>query len=257
MITVVIPARLGSSRFPGKPLQNILGLPLVEHVRRRSLLAKGIDLVAVATCDEPIKSAIEGFGGVAVMTKDSHERATERVAEAMQTLPGDIVVMVQGDEPLLIPQAINDAAEPLFQDDTLDVVNLLSPLESADDYANVNIVKAVCDLQGNVIFLTRAAVPTFRQPMEVPVYRQTGIMAFRTSFLPRFDAMSETPLEKAESIDMLRVLEHSVRIKGALVDYVTVGVDRPSDVALVESILRENKGQRALFEAISDGAPDE
>ena len=101
MITVVIPARMASSRYPGKPLAEILGLPMVEHVRRRSLLAKGVDLVAVATCDESIKAAVEAFGGRAILTKDTHERCTDRDEEAMQTLPGDIVALVQGDEPLL------------------------------------------------------------------------------------------------------------------------------------------------------------
>ena len=250
MITVVIPARMASSRYPGKPLAEILGLPMVEHVRRRSLLARGVDLVAVATCDEAIKSAVEAFGGHAIMTKDTHERCTDRVEEAMQALPGDIVAMVKGDEPLLNPMAISQVVQPLLDDPELDVVNLLSPLESAEDYANPNIVKAVCDRRGNVIYLSRAAVPYFRVTADVPVYRQTGIMAFRASFLPAFSAMPETALEIAESVDMLRLLEHGVRIRGVIAGYVTIGVDRPSDVALVESVLRQDPAQRALDEQI-------
>jgi 3-deoxy-manno-octulosonate cytidylyltransferase (CMP-KDO synthetase) len=250
MITVVIPARMASSRYPGKPLALIRGLPMVEHVRRRSLLASGVDLVAVATCDESIKSAVEAFGGRAVMTKDTHERCTDRVEEAMHTLPGDIVAMVQGDEPLLNPEAISQVTQPLLDDPSLDVVNLLSPLESPNDYANPNIVKAVCDRQGNVIYLTRAAVPSFRSVVEVPVYRQTGIMAFRASFLPTFSALPETALEIAESVDMLRLLEHGVRIRGVVAAYITIGVDRPSDVELVESVLSHDPVQRALDERI-------
>lgn len=246
MITVVIPARMASSRYPGKPLASILGLPMVEHVRRRSLLAKGVDLVAVATCDEAIKAAVEAFGGRAVMTKDTHERCTDRVEEAMQTLPGDIVAMVQGDEPLLNPEAISQVVQPLLDDPGLDVVNLLSPLESSADYANPNIVKAVCDRRGNVIYLTRAAVPHFRHVTDVPVYRQTGIMAFRAAFLPVFSSLAETALEVAESIDMLRLLEHGVRIRGVVAGYITIGVDRPSDVELVESVLRQDPAQRSL-----------
>ena len=250
MITVVIPARMASSRYPGKPLALIRGLPMVEHVRRRSLLARGVDLVAVATCDESIKSAVEAFGGRAVMTKDTHERCTDRVEEAMHTLPGDIVAMVQGDEPLLNPEAISQVTQPLLDDPSLDVVNLLSPLESPNDYANPNIVKAVCDRRGNVIYLTRAAVPSFRSVVEVPVYRQTGIMAFRASFLPTFSALPETALEIAESVDMLRLLEHGVRIRGVVAAYITIGVDRPSDVELVESVLSHDPVQRALDERI-------
>jgi len=250
MITVVIPARLASSRYPGKPLVPILGLPLVEHVRRRALLAQGVDLVVVATCDEPIKAAIEAYGGIAVMTKDTHERCTDRVEEAMQRMPGEIVAMVQGDEPLLIPEAISQVTQPLLDDVGLGVVNLLSPLESPDDYANPNIVKAVCDRNGYVIYLTRAPVPYFRHSGAVPVYRQTGIMAFRSGFLPRFSALPETALEKAESVDMLRALEHGIRIGGVVAGYTTLGVDRPGDVTLVESVLRKDPVQRALFERI-------
>jgi 3-deoxy-manno-octulosonate cytidylyltransferase (CMP-KDO synthetase) len=250
MITVVIPARMASSRYPGKPLELIMGLPLVEHVRRRALLAQGINLVAVATCDESIKKAVEASGGYAVMTKDTHQRCTDRVEEAMQHLPGDIVAMVQGDEPLLIPEAISQVIQPLLDDPSLDVVNLLSPLESSDDYNNLNIVKAVCNRRGDVIYLTRAPVPYFRQRLDVPVYRQTGIMAFRATFLPHFSALPETALEKAESVDMLRVIEHGIRIGGVVADYITMGIDRPDDVGLVESVLLRDPVQRALYERI-------
>jgi 3-deoxy-manno-octulosonate cytidylyltransferase (CMP-KDO synthetase) len=250
MITVVIPARMASSRYPGKPLELVMGLPLVEHVRRRALLAKDIDNVVVATCDTSIKEAVEAFGGYAVMTKDTHQRCTDRVEEAMQKLPGDIVAMAQGDEPLLIPDAISQVTKPLIDDHGLDVVNLLSPLESLDDYQNPNIVKAVCNRRGDVIFLTRASVPYFRQHMEVPVYRQTGIMAFRAAFLPRFSALQETALEKAESVDMLRVIEHGIRICGVVANYTTLGIDRPEDVGPIESVLKNDPVQSALFEKI-------
>ena len=250
MITVVIPARMGSSRYPGKPLVNIAGLPLVEHVRRRALLAQGINLVVVATCDEEIKSAVEKAGGRAIMTKDTHERCTDRVEEAMQALPGDIVAMVQGDEPLLQPEAVSQVVQPLLDDPTLDIVNMLSPLESEADYANPNIVKAVCNRRMDVIFLTRSAVPYFRKQLLVPVYRQTGIMAFRAAFLPKFSALPETALERAESIDMLRAIEHGVRIAGVVATYTTLGVDRPEDVPLVEDVLQTDPLQRVLHTRI-------
>jgi 3-deoxy-manno-octulosonate cytidylyltransferase (CMP-KDO synthetase) len=165
----------------------------------------------------------------------------------MGSLPGDIVAMVQGDEPLLIPDAVRQVSQPLVDDETLECTNLLSPLGSPDDLTNPSIVKAVCDRNGNVMFLTRAAVPYFRVHIDVPVYRQTGIMAFRTSFLHRFSALPETPLERAESVDMLRALEHGVRIRGVVASYVTLGVDRPSDVPLAERYLRDDPGQRALY----------
>ena len=255
VITAVIPARMASSRYPGKPLVPILGLPMIEHVRRRALMAEGVDHVVVATCDASIKAAVELAGGEAVMTRDTHERCTDRVEEAMQRLPGEIVAMVQGDEPLLIPDAVRMVTRPLLDDETLDVVNLLSPLESDADYLNPNIVKAVCNLRGELMHLTRAAVPHFRERVTVPVYRQTGIMAFRKSFLHRFSSLPETPLERAESVDMLRVLEHGIRIAGVIADYVTLGVDRPTDVALVEAVLRDDAAQRALFERTQSMRP--
>ena len=246
--TVVIPARMGSSRYPGKPLVEILGLPMIEHVRRRVLLAEGVDHVVVATCDASIQTAVEARGGRSVMTKDTHERCTDRVQEAMLNLPGDIVAIVQGDEPLLIPEAVHQVIHPLVDDPSLECVNLLSPLVSDADRENPDIVKAVCNRHGNVIFLTRAPIPHFRDQVAVPVYRQTGIMAFRSSFLQLFSAIPESPLEKAESVDMLRVLDEGVRILGVVADYVTLGVDRPSDVSPIEEILRNDPDQQALFE---------
>lgn len=238
---------MASSRYPGKPLVPILGLPMLEHVRRRALLAQGVDLVAVATCDEAIMQSVISYGGNAVMTKPTHERCTDRVAEAMMKLPGEIIVMVNGDEPLLVPLAITQVITPLLKNAELDVVNLLSPLEAEGDYFNTNIVKAVCDQAGSLIYLTRAPIPFFRHRLSVPVYRQTGIMAFRTTFLSRFSSLPETPLEITESVDMLRVLEHSIRICGVVANYPTLGVDQPSDIALIEAVLERDPAQRDLL----------
>jgi 3-deoxy-manno-octulosonate cytidylyltransferase (CMP-KDO synthetase) len=249
-ITIVIPARMASSRYPGKPLVPILGIPLVEHVRRRALLAKEADLVVVATCDIEIREAVEKAGGKAVMTKDTHQRCTDRIEEAMEHLHGDIVVMVQGDEPLLMPDTIAAVTAPLIADENLPIVNILSNLESHDDYSNPNIVKAACNLQGDVLFFSRAPIPFFRESISVPVYRQTGIMAFRKEALKKFSALPETALERAESVDMLRAIEHGMRIKGVVVDYVTLGVDRPADVELVENFIRKNEIQKSLYQAI-------
>jgi 3-deoxy-manno-octulosonate cytidylyltransferase (CMP-KDO synthetase) len=194
-------------------------------------LAKGEGLVVVATCDTAIKEAVEKAGGKAVMTKDTHERCTDRIEEAMENLPGDIVVMVQGDEPLLMPEAINAVVRLYLADPTLPIVNFCRHCNLKEDYENANIVKAVCKLNGDVIFFTRSSIPFFREQIEVPVYRQTGIMAFRKNALNEFSALPATALEKAESVDMLRAIEHGMRIAGVVADYPTIGVDRPSDVA--------------------------
>jgi 3-deoxy-manno-octulosonate cytidylyltransferase (CMP-KDO synthetase) len=239
---------MASSRFPGKPLVPILDLPMVEHVRRRAELASGVDQVVVATCDRSIFDAVTAAGGLAVMTADTHERCTERVEEAMRSLAGEVVLIVQGDEPLLKPDVLPRVAAPLFERDDVVCVNLLSPLEGDGDLGNPDVVKAVCAINGDVLFLTRARVPYFRKPGPCPVYRQTGIMALRAGFLRTYASLDETPLERAESIDMLRVLEHGYRIAGVRIDYGTVGVDRPEDVPAVERLLVTDAEQAALYQ---------
>ena len=247
---VVIPARMGSTRFPGKPLANIMGFPMIEHIRQRELLAEGIDQVVVATCDQEIMDVVLKNGGSAVMTSDRHERSSERVAEAMESLSGDIVVVAQGDEPLLFPTELQQVAEPFMEDDTIQCVSLLSPLEGDDDYNNPNIVKAVCDLKGFLLFLSRAPIPYYMKEGNCPVYRETGIRAFRSDFLQEYVAFPETPFEKVEAVDMLRILEHGHKIFGVLTDYATIGVDHKEDVSIVEAILRENPAQQAIIRKI-------
>ncbi len=246
---------MASSRYPGKPLELILGLPMVEHVRRRALLAAGASEVVVATCDDSILAAVTAAGGRAVMTADTHERCTDRIEEAMRSLPGEIVVMVQGDEPLLMPDAVSRIAQPLLDRADVSCTNLLSPLESDADLDNPNIVKAACDRSGRIMFFTRARIPYYRSRVDCPIYRQTGIMGFRTGLLRAYAAMPETPFERAESVDMLRLLEHGHAIQGVVVDYPTVGVDRPEDVPLVERILRENAVQRDIHARIQGRGP--
>lgn len=252
---VVIPARMASSRFPGKPLAKILGLPMIEHVRRRALLAEGIDEVIVATCDQEIMDVVTEAEGRAVMTSDTHERCTERVEEAIGTLEGgaldgDVVVVAQGDEPLLIPESLRQVSEPFQEDEALESVSLLSPLEGDADYGNPNIVKAACDRNGYILFYSRAAIPFYQKPGTCPVYRETGIRAFRWDFLHVYVNLPETPFERVESVDMLRLLEHGHRVLGALTDYATTGVDHPEDVAVVEDVIARDKAQRKLYERI-------
>jgi 3-deoxy-manno-octulosonate cytidylyltransferase (CMP-KDO synthetase) len=246
---------MASSRFPGKPLVSIAGLPMVEHVRRRALLASGIDGVVVATCDDSIRQAVTSAGGRAAMTADTHERCTDRVEEAMRSLEGEVVIMVQGDEPLLMPGAVEQVARPLLDDPSVRCTNLLSPLDSDADATNPNIVKAACDQHGDLLFLSRAPIPYYRTPATCPLYRQTGIMAFRADLLRTFSQLPETPFERAEAIDMLRLLEHGYAIRGVVVDYPTVGVDRPEDVPIVERLLREDPTQRSIHQRALDLTP--
>lgn len=227
---------------------------MVEHVRRRAALEEGgADAVIVATCDVSIFDAVRAAGGTAVMTADTHERCTDRIEEAARGIDASIIVMVQGDEPLLFPEAVRQIAAPLVADPSVVCTNLLSPLESEDDRRNPDIVKAACARNGDIMYFSRAPIPLFRSKIDAPVYRQTGIMAFRSDLLKRYATLSETPLERAESVDMFRLLEHGIPIRGVLVDYRTVGVDRPEDVPAVERLLQEDARQRELFERTSRG----
>ena len=188
------------------------------------------------------------------MTADTHERCTERVEEAMYSLTGDVVAIVQGDEPLLLPEAIQQVVSPFLEDDTLLCTNLVSPIESAKDFDDPDIVKAATDQNGFIMFFSRAPIPYFRQRVPCPVYRQTGIWAFKVDFLKKYSSLAPTSFEQVESIDMLRLLEHGYRILAVPTNYETVGVDRAEDVGRVEHVLRTDPVQMALYEKITQGS---
>jgi 3-deoxy-manno-octulosonate cytidylyltransferase (CMP-KDO synthetase) len=241
---------MASSRYPGKPLAVIAGLPMIEHVRRRALLAKGIDEVVVATCDREIAEVVEKAGGKAIMTANTYERSTERVAEAMRSLAGDVVVVAQGDEPLLLPGDLELVAAPFGEDPEVNSASLLSPLEGPADFANPNIVKAACDRQSRIMLYSRAPIPYFQKQGLCPVYRETGIRAFRADFLQTYVALPETPFEKVEAVDMMRLREHGYQVLGVVTSGVTQGVDHPEEVARIEQELRQDSLQRELFDKI-------
>jgi len=245
--SVIIPARMASSRFPGKPLVKIRELPMIEHVRRRALLARGIDEVIVATCDKEIIDVVTQNGGKAVMTADTHERCTTRVDEASYDVDTDIVVIIAGDEPLTLPETIEQVAKPLIDNPDIECTNLVSTIKNDNDFRDVNIVKAALNKAGFIMFYTRAPIPCFRVKDKCPIYRQTGLMAFRTPFLHQYTALPETPFERVESIDMLRLLEHGKRILGVPTDVETYGVDHPEDVDKVLSVLEQDELQQDLY----------
>jgi 3-deoxy-manno-octulosonate cytidylyltransferase (CMP-KDO synthetase) len=228
----------------------IAGLPMIEHVRRRALLAEGVAEVVVATCDRAIFDVVTQAGGRAVMTADTHERSSERVAEAMESLEGDVVVVAQGDEPTLVPDTLTLVASPFHADPTVQAVSLLSPLESEADFHNPNVVKAARDLAGRVIYYSRAPIPYFMKPGAAPVFRETGIRAFTAQALQEYVRLPETPLEKVESVDMFRLLEHGRTIHSVVTSETTLGVDHPEDVALAEAVLARDPVQRRLHERI-------
>ena len=246
-VVAFVPARMAASRFPGKPLAPILGIPMIEHVRRRVALAEIVDEVVVATCDQEIMDTVIAAGGRAVMTKDTHERCTDRIAEAATKIDCDIAIQVQGDEPLFMPEVLTDVVAPFLKDPDVKCTNLLSVINDKADLQDIDIIKTVLDTQGRVMYFSRSPIPYFRVDAPCPMRRQTGVAAFTRDFLLKFTALPPSPLEVVESIDLLRILAHGYPIHGVVCEELTVGVDRPGDVAKIEHLLQEDARQRELF----------
>jgi len=249
-VVVVVPARMAASRFPGKPLVKIMGLPMIEHVRRRVLLSDVVNEVYVATCDQEIMDAVQKYGGKAIMTATTHERCTERVEEAARQIEADIIVIAQGDEPLFAPEVIEKLVAPIIKDNKIYCTNLLSVIRDREDLKDIDIVKAVVNKNGEVLYYSRSPLPYFRVDNKANCYRQTGISAFTKDFLSTFTSLPATPLEIAESIDFLRILEHGYRIKGLAIEQQTFGVDREHDVEIIEEIIQNDRVQKKLYERI-------
>ena len=241
-VIAVIPARMGSTRFPGKPLAPILGRPMLEHVFWRTVDCPAVEEVLVATCDEEIRLAVEGFGGRAVMTSSAHERASDRVAEAAMHEQADIVVMVQGDEPMIRPEMISDAVAPMLAEPELACVNLAAPIRTSEELLDPNTIKVVMGHNGDALFFSREPIPTTgnRTFAEGQWFKQVCVIPFRRAALERFAALPPTRLEVAESIDMLRFLEHGVPVRMVPTDVDTHSVDTPADLAHVEALMRDD-----------------
>lgn len=234
-VVAIIPARMASTRFSGKPLEPILGRSMIEHVYRRTTLSDRMDQVVVATCDREIYEAVETFGGQAVMTSSAHERSTDRIAEAAHTLEGDIFLNVQGDEPMVKPEMLELLCQPLLEDPSLPCTNLMVRLTSIEDLEDPNQVKVVCNQRTEALYMSREPIPTTRYlGADVPMWRQLGLIAFTRDFLQRFTELPPTPLEQAESVDMLRAIEHGYPVRMVESPFMTYGVDTPADLALVE-----------------------
>ncbi|OGW47566.1 MAG: 3-deoxy-manno-octulosonate cytidylyltransferase, partial [Nitrospirae bacterium RBG_13_41_22] len=224
----IIPARMASSRFPGKPMAGIMGIPMIGHVYYRTKRCKSLDEVYVATCDKEIADYIGSIDGKAVMTVDTHERASDRTAEAMLKIEReinkriDIVVMVQGDEPMLYPEMIDNSIKPMLEDESIQAVNLMSSLKSIEEQEDPNEVKVVVDLNGFALYFSREPIPSRKKgAKEVPMYKQVCIIPFRRDFLIKFNRLALTPLEIIESVDMLRVLENGYKVKMVFSQYET------------------------------------
>lgn len=246
-IIAIIPARMGSSRFPGKPMAKIHGIPMIGHCYFRTRMCKELAETYVATCDQEIFEYIESIGGKAVMTSDSHERATDRTAEAMLVVEKasgekvDIVVMVQGDEPMITPEMIDAAVNPMLEDQTINVVNLMADMKTIQEFEDPNEVKVVVDLNGDALYFSREPVPSRKKGItKVPMKKQVCIIPFRRDYLLRFNELPETPLEVIESVDMMRILEHGEKVRMISYSCDTLAVDTPEDLERVVEMMRND-----------------
>jgi 3-deoxy-manno-octulosonate cytidylyltransferase (CMP-KDO synthetase) len=238
-VVAVIPARFASTRFPGKPLADIDGRPMIEHVYRRAAASPIVSQVIVATDDLRIATTVRGFGGQVRLTRADHATGTDRLAEVAAKLDCDVVVNVQGDEPLLDSRAIAEAVAPFADDASVSITTLYRRIINPAELTNPNIVKLVLDRAGFVLYFSRAPIPHARDPRGgwPPLYRHVGLYAYRRSALMVMASLEPTPLERAESLEQLRALEHGIRIKAVETAYESMGVDTPEDLDQVRRLL--------------------
>ncbi len=251
-ISAVIPARYGSTRFEGKPLADILGKPMIQYVYEGVLESRLIDDVIVATDDPRILEAVKGFGGKAVLTSAAHLTGTDRVAEVARKDRSEIIVNVQGDEPLIRGSFIDKAVRPLLVNDQLQMSTLMTSIKEVRDWLNPHIVKVVVDQKNLALYFSRSPIPFPRdlqigrlesnpfgtsRPLPKRVFKHIGVYVFRRRFLLRFTKMKPTPLEKLEKLEQLRALENGYPIKVTPVDYEPLSVDTPEDLQKVIAYL--------------------
>jgi 3-deoxy-manno-octulosonate cytidylyltransferase (CMP-KDO synthetase) len=224
----IIPARYQSTRLPAKPLAEIAGRPMVEHVYRRAAAARGVDAVVVATDDERIAEAVTTFGGVARMTSPAHRTGLDRIAEVARELTAGVIVNVQGDEPLIEPGMIEEVVGALTSDPETQMSTLRRRIDAAAEYRNPNVVKVVVDTAQRALYFSRAPLPFAREP--AAAFKHVGLYAYRRDFLLTLTTLPRTPLEIAESLEQLRALEHGYRIRAVETLHDSLGVDTPEDL---------------------------
>jgi len=245
-VVCIIPSRYESSRFPGKPLADLCGKPMIQHVYERVLASPLVSHAAVATDDERIFRAVKGFGGHAVMTAPAHRSGTDRVAEAVSSLglgDSDVVVNIQGDQPLFEPVQIEEVARPLLDDPEVCFSTLIYRIRRREEITHPNAVKVVFDRKGFALYFSRATIPHVRDGgRQAAYYKHHGIYAYRRSFLMTFAGLAEGELERLEALEQLRALEHGYRVKVVETQHDSVEVDTPEELARVKKILLKGEG---------------
>jgi 3-deoxy-manno-octulosonate cytidylyltransferase (CMP-KDO synthetase) len=241
-VVVVIPARYGATRLPGKPLVMLAGKPMIQRVYERAKRAHRADQVIVATDDKRILKAVEGFGGEARMTRADHRTGTERVAEVAAHVAGDVFVNVQGDEPLLDPAALDTAVSSLLEEPQASVATVATPVKTPGDIMDPNVVKTVVDFDGNALYFSRAPIPWVRDTgnkIQVRHLKHLGLYVFQRDALLEYPTLPQGELERIEQLEQLRWMENGWNIRVAEVEHDAVSVDVPADVERVERLLRE------------------
>ncbi|KAB0664689.1 3-deoxy-manno-octulosonate cytidylyltransferase [Oryzomonas japonica] len=248
-ITAIIPARYASTRFPGKALADIGGRPMIQHVYERACKASLVSRVIVATDDTRIADAIRLIGGEAVMTSTSHETGTDRLAEVAHSLDTDIIVNVQGDEPLISPEMIDQAIEPFLHDPALQMGTLKTRIKCLHDFLSPNVVKVVTGADGCALYFSRSPLPFFRDKWQdlkdesfangkLLCYKHVGLYVYRRDFLLEYAAMPPTFLEISEKLEQLRAIENGIRIRVIETEFESIGVDTPDDLAKAQERYR-------------------
>jgi 3-deoxy-manno-octulosonate cytidylyltransferase (CMP-KDO synthetase) len=235
----IIPARYGSTRLEGKPLKDICGKPMIQYVYETVMKSELLTQVIVATDDQRIVDVVESFSGKARLTSKNHRTGTDRIAEIAKDIPSDIVVNIQGDEPLLDVRMIDEAIRPLITDPELDACTLCRPIMNAEDLQNPNVVKTVFDRNGNALYFSRSLIPYPRKHEGHQAFEHIGIYVYRKSFLMQYIKMPPTPLEVSESLEQLRILENGIRLKVVITayEYNGLSVDTQEDLDNVRRII--------------------
>jgi len=242
-ILAVIPVRMGSSRFPGKPLKKINGIPMVQRVIENCTKSRLITNLVTATCDKEIFKFVNSIKKEVVMTSKKHTRASDRVCEAVKILEKrkkrkyKIVVMIQGDEPMITGRMIDIALKPMMRKKSTNVINLMGPIISKKELFNKNTIKVTCDEKMNAIYFSRSVIPNFKKFKKNYFFKQVCVIPFKRDFLFKYSSLKETKLEKAESIDMLRVIENDFKVKLVKISNYTHAVDSLKDLKIVEQLI--------------------
>ena len=237
----IIPARYKSTRLEGKPLKDIGGYPMIRWVYERAKLSD-LDEVVVATDNEEIKNVVENFGGKTVLTRENHPNGTSRIAEVCENFENyDIIINIQGDEPLIEPEMINQLIDTFKKDSDLVMSTLKEKIEDIEMIENPNVVKVVTDKNQMALYFSRSPIPYPREICEENYFKHVGIYGYKREFVIKYAKMDSTPLEQSESLEQLRVLENGYKIKVVETSYKVIGVDTPEDLEKVRNFVKENK----------------